>query len=319
MEAANITVDFPGPCADLPLDRSSNGWSNLGPSIFSETGDVSIPFNFSVYGTAYSSVEVFNGGFLLTPGDFGLAPFQTTIDTTGEASGTVWYKAIGSNTFAAAWDRVGVYVSNDSGPNTFQVIISDGTNEAMGLENNICFCYVDIGSADSYKGTNAFAGVFHGEGEVIKQIGFFDHPGTDYDGPYGSNDGWDYLDNQHFCFNLQEAPTESPSTAPSESPSVVPSEVPSISPAPSASPSESPAPSTLPTLRPSPSPSASPTLAPSSSGNLTLLGAIASAIISAILGLIGFVLFFFIGGSSDSSDSVTAITTEANRTDRLLF
>ena len=62
MQAANIAVDFPNPCVDLPLDRSGNGWSNLGPNDDGSAGNVPIPFVFSLFGTTYSSLWVNNNG-----------------------------------------------------------------------------------------------------------------------------------------------------------------------------------------------------------------------------------------------------------------
>ena len=121
--APDIAVNFPNQCADLPLDRLNDGWSNLGPNDDSSTKNVPIPFTFSLYGTPYSSLWVNNNGNISFDGpkasfspaafpntnDVIIAPWWTDIDTTGAASGTVWYKAIGPNTFAAVWDRVGVY------------------------------------------------------------------------------------------------------------------------------------------------------------------------------------------------------------------
>ena len=217
MAASDIEVVFPNPCATLPRDRAGNGWSSLPANDDDSTANLPIPFKFSLFGTPFTSLWVNNNGnlsFDVPVDEFRTVPFPssnyvmvagwwTDIDTEGGASGTVWYKTIGSNTFAAAWDRVGVFEDIDSGPNTFQIIISDGTNPDMGFGNNICFCYQDLGSirpaddAAEYTGT---VGANLGNGIDFFQVGRFDHSGTDYDGPSGINDGWDYLDNKSLCY-----------------------------------------------------------------------------------------------------------------------
>ena len=215
LAATNIEVVFPNPCVTQPLDRAGNGWSNLDRNDDGSTSNVAIPFTFSLYGTLYTSIWINNNGNISFDGpkarynpngfpnayDVMVAAWWTDIDTRGASSGTVWYKAIGSNSFAVVWDRVGAFPFIDTGPNTFQIMISDGTNQAMGLENNICLCYVDVGSISS---SFATAGANRGNGIDYNQVGLFDHPGTDYDGSFGNNDGWDYLDNQSFCLALKK-------------------------------------------------------------------------------------------------------------------
>ena len=198
--AANIEVVFPNPCATLPLDRTGNGWTSFGPTNDGYTGDLTIPFTFSLVGETYRNLRIFDNGFIQFPGsavDSNVLGFYTGIDTRGDASGLVWYKTIGMNTFAAAWDRVGVFEKDDSGPNTFQIMISDGTNPDMGMGNNVCLCYKDMGSRVLY---GANVGVSNSAGAYFP-LGFFDHPGTDYDGPDGINDGWDHLENKSICFH----------------------------------------------------------------------------------------------------------------------
>jgi hypothetical protein len=135
-KAADIAVFFSHPCATLPLDRTGNGWTSLGPTNDGYTGDLTIPFTFSLVGETYTSLVVYNNGFIAFssagPSWF-VNGWYTNIDTRGSTSGLVWYKAIGGNTFAAVWDRVGVYNQNDPDPNTFQIMISDGTNPDMGI------------------------------------------------------------------------------------------------------------------------------------------------------------------------------------------
>ena len=199
--AADIAVVFPNPCATLPLDRTGNGWTSLGPADGGFTGLLTIPFTFSLVGETYRNLRIFDNGFIQFPGsavDSNVLGFYTGIDTRGDASGLVWYKAIGGNTFAAAWDRVGVYNQDDSGPNTFQIMISDGTNSDMGLGNNVCFCYKELGSVNL--GGDAYVGITNSCGTVFP-LGQFDHAGTDYTGPDDTSAGWDHLENKSICFH----------------------------------------------------------------------------------------------------------------------
>jgi hypothetical protein len=196
--AANIEVVFPKPCATLPLDRAGNGWTSFGPRDSGFTAELPILFTFSFLGEAYTSLNVFNNGYIRLLGGTRTAfvnGWLTDIDTRGSASGLVWYKAIGANTFAAAWDRVGVYPSNDNSPNTFQIMISDGTNPDMGIGNKICLCYKNMGSVVG----NAVVSFSNGAGMSFR-VGVFDHAGTDYDGFGDTSAGWDYLDNKSFCY-----------------------------------------------------------------------------------------------------------------------
>ena len=204
MGAANIEVVFPNPCATLPLDRTGNGWTSFGPRNDGYTGDLTVPFSFTLFGKTYKKLQVNNNGFIylynVTGGLYSYVNgWSTDLDTRGDASGLVWYKTIGMNTFAAAWDRVGVLNRDDSGPNTFQIMISDGTNSDMGIGNNVCLCYKDMGSVGARA---AFIGITNNAGGYFPLLGVFDQPGMDYDGPKGFSNGWDYLDNKSFCYQM---------------------------------------------------------------------------------------------------------------------
>jgi hypothetical protein len=203
--APNIEVVFPNPCATLPLDRTGTGWTSFGPTDDDPTGIVNIPFTFSLVGETYTNLRVNNNGYMAFYGgvDSDVDGWFTDIDTRGDDSGLVWYKATRINTFAVVWDRVGAFLEDDSGPNdsapnTFQIMISDGNNSDMGIGNNICFCYKDMGSRARY---GANVGMSNTNGASFL-LGVFDHPGTDYDGPGDTSAGWDYLDNKSFCYPM---------------------------------------------------------------------------------------------------------------------
>lgn len=87
--------------------------------------------------------------------------------------------------FAVAWDNVDYYVLPPillgDKFNTFQVVISDGTDSSMGLGNNDCFCYTDMqwttgeasGGVSGLGGLPALVSANKGDGTSFFQIGRF--------------------------------------------------------------------------------------------------------------------------------------------------
>lgn len=101
----------------------------------------------------------------------------------------------------------GYYNENTDKRNTFQVVVSDGTNPKFnGLGNNVCFCYGDMdwstgsasGGIDGFNGVPATAGINRGISDNYVQMGRFGIPGDAYDGPGNATDGVDWLDFQGY-------------------------------------------------------------------------------------------------------------------------
>ncbi|UCG32460.1 MAG: hypothetical protein JSU68_12435, partial [Phycisphaerales bacterium] len=136
-----------------------------------------------------------------------VAPFWADVDTR-DGLGAVWYKLVDS-TLIVTWESVGYFSVHGDKRNTFQVALSDGTDPVIGLTKNVAFSYGDMQwtTGDASDGTGGFggspatAGANHGGGTDFFQIGRFDHPGDDYDGPGGNTDGVDFLDFQIFRFD----------------------------------------------------------------------------------------------------------------------
>lgn len=184
-------------------------------------GPIDLPFTFLLYGTEYTQLWINNNGNITfdrgyssyTPWGFPIsgspmvAPFFADVDTRS-GGGTVWYR-IEPNNLVVIWDHVGYYNQQTDKLNTFELVISDGTFAPIGLGNNVAFSYADMswttgsasGGSAGFYGSPATVGINHGNGVDYAQIGRFDHPGTDYDGPYGDNDGVDWLDCKLFVFN----------------------------------------------------------------------------------------------------------------------
>lgn len=205
---------------DLLVPWDSTFTLAMAPNDDGSTGQITLPFTFTLYGTPYNYCWVNNNGNVTfdyglssyTPWGFPsgdnpmLAPFFADVDTRG--AGSVWYK-IEANRMIVIWDHVGYFSYGVDKLNTFELIFSDGTDPLIGLGNNVAFSYADMawttgsasGGVDGFGGSAATVGINKGDNVEYAQIGRFDHAGIDYDGPYNNNDGVDWLDCQLFLFN----------------------------------------------------------------------------------------------------------------------
>jgi hypothetical protein len=195
------------------------------------TNVINLPFTFDLFGTPQTQVFINNNGNVSFGGGFSaftstgfpvagfpmIAPFWADVDTRGSLSGVVWFR-LEAHKLVVTWDHVGYYNIQTDKLNTFQLLISDGTDAGMGIGNNVCFCYGDMqwttgsasGGIGGFGGTPATVGVNQGNGVDFFQIGRFDHEGTDYDGPTGNADGVSFLDGQNQCFNVGSATNTPP-------------------------------------------------------------------------------------------------------------
>nr|WP_294859827.1 nidogen-like domain-containing protein [uncultured Fluviicola sp.] len=191
---------------------------------------ISLPFTFDFYGNTYNSLYINNNGnisFLAQYSTFTanpfpdasynmIAPFWGDVDTrdstmTGSI-GNVWFKMT-PNALVVVWDHVGYFNTHGDKTNTFQLVISDGTDPLIPIGNNVSFCYSDMqwttGDASSgiagFGGVPATVGVNYGNGVDYFQVGRFDQPGTGFDGPYNNSDQVDFLDNMEMYFNVAGA------------------------------------------------------------------------------------------------------------------
>jgi gliding motility-associated-like protein len=186
------------------------------------TAEIDLPFTFSLYGTDYTSCFINNNGNISFNNAYStfsssafptasfvmVAPFWADVDTRNTQSGLVYYK-VTDHSLTVIWDAVGYFNSQADKVNTFQLVITDGTDPVVPDGNNVSFCYGDMqwttGSASSgvngFAGTPATVGANLGDGTSFIQFGRFDHPGSDYDGPFNNADGVSWLDNTNFNFN----------------------------------------------------------------------------------------------------------------------
>lgn len=197
----------------MPPDYRNDDWSTVA---------LTLPFNFCFYGQQVNQVYINNNGNVSIGTAYSIfsassfpdptytmvAPFWADVDTRGPLSGLVYYK-IAPKYMIVQWDGVGFFNQKDSLLNTFQLIITDGSDPIINMGQNVAFCYKDMqwttGSAsqgvNGFGGIPATVGVNQGNGIDYIQFGLFDAPGGAYDGPYGNNDGVDWLDGQSFVLN----------------------------------------------------------------------------------------------------------------------
>ena len=201
----------------------------LGPNDDGSTSSLSIPFNFTMYGTNYTSLYIntngnvsfgasystFSSNPFPDPSFIMVAPFWGDVDTRG--TGTIMYK-ITPTAMYVNWEGVGYFNQATDKLNTFQLIITDGNDPVLPTGKNIAFCYGDMqwttgdasGGINGFGGTPSTVGVNKGDGISFIQLGRFDQPGAAYDGGGGLNDGVSWLDYQSLYFDVSSGTNIAP-------------------------------------------------------------------------------------------------------------
>ncbi|HMN97623.1 MAG TPA: CARDB domain-containing protein [Phycisphaerales bacterium] len=202
------------------------------------TGLLPLGFTFDLFGSTFTGAHINNNGNLTFTGPFSaftaqgfpvsgpvmVAPFWADVDTRPAASGKVWRKGVDSDgngqldTFVVTWDNVGYYNQQTDKRNTFQVVLTSGTNPVVGIGNNVAFSYDQMcwttgsasGGSGGFGGTPATVGVNKGDGVGFFQIGLFNKPDDSYDGPGGQTDGIQYLTGKLFTFSVAESSNQPP-------------------------------------------------------------------------------------------------------------
>ena len=185
---------------------------------------LTLPFSFNFYGTMRTQVYINNNGNVsfnmpysqFTANPFPdasynmIAPFWADVDTRDFApvgSGLVYYK-ITPTAMIVKWENVGYYDMHFDKLNTFQLIITDGTDPLLPPGMNVGYCYGDMQwttgdvTGGGGFGSPATVGVNQGNGVDYFQVGTFFQPTSNFDGPYNSPDGVDWLDNQGMYFDI---------------------------------------------------------------------------------------------------------------------
>lgn len=226
-KAQSRDLDSP-PCEAVPttgFDDPFGGEVYFDDSPPNGPFEVQIPFTFCFYGTDYNSFFINNNGNITFEESFAtfsstafpdatvppmIAPFWGDVDTGSPTNplGQVRYDVFPQYAIVS-WDTVGVFNENGALRNTFQLIITNGTSPVLPVNTNVGFLYGDMqwttgtasGGTNGFGGIPATVGVNRGDGVGYIQLGRFDAPGENYDGPFGANDQVSFLDNTVFFFN----------------------------------------------------------------------------------------------------------------------
>jgi Secretion system C-terminal sorting domain len=183
---------------------------------------IALPFTFSLFGDTYTEVYVNNNGnisfdnpytiFISSPFPSSnfvmLAPFWADVDTRGDDGqglngGQVVYRVTPTALYVN-WMGVGYFPSQTDKHNSYQLIITDGSDPAVPAGNNVSFCYKDMqwtSGGNGLNGSPATAGVNRGDGVDHAQVGRFVDDNDSYYGPYADTSGVSWLDSTHFYLN----------------------------------------------------------------------------------------------------------------------
>ncbi|CAN5589872.1 hypothetical protein BH11BAC1_BH11BAC1_17280 [soil metagenome] len=240
-ELCNCWIDRDGTWIIVPFDCvGASGGPGLAPEYRNDdwSACVGLPFNFCFYGQSVDSIFINNNGNVSIGTNYStyspisfptttfsmIAPLWSDVDTRGASSGLEYYK-LTSTHLIVQWDGVDYFNSDTSFGNlhqslynTYQLIITDGTDPILPAGQNVSFCYKDMQwtTGDASLGTNGFGGnpatcgVNQGNGIDYFQIGYYDTATTGWDGPYGANDGIYSLSNQSFNFNVCDSANTPP-------------------------------------------------------------------------------------------------------------
>jgi len=184
---------------------------------------INLPFTFSYYGVPRTSVFINNNGNIsfntpystYTANPFPdpsynmIAPFWADVDTRdfSQTLGSAVYYKLTPTAMIVKWENVGYFDLHFDKLNTFQLIITDGTDTLLPAGKNVGFCYGDMQwttgdiTGGGGFGSPATVGVNQGNGADYFQVGTFNQPTSAFDGPYNNPDGVNWLDNQGFYFN----------------------------------------------------------------------------------------------------------------------
>lgn len=225
----------------VPFDcAGGSGGPGLAPEYRNDdwSACVGLPFTFCFYGQSIDSVFINNNGNVsigtnyatFTANSFPdptysmIAPLWSDVDTRGPNSGIVYYK-LTSQHLIVQWEAVDYFWSDTTNPdphlslfNTYQLILTNGTDPILPTGQNVSFCYQDMNwttgdasdGVNGFGGTPATCGVNKGDGINYFQIGLYDTATSDWDGPYGLNDGIYSLSNQSFIFNVCDSANTPP-------------------------------------------------------------------------------------------------------------
>jgi len=211
------------PIPDNAIELDENT-PDSGNSLDGAWGPFDLEFEFCHFGINYDQFYInmkgnitfdnFNTSFVpagFPSDDFAMiAGYWADIDLQCAGCGTVYYWTTPTAAYITYLD-VGYYNQHGDLNNTFQIVITDQSDDVVGLGNNVGLFYQDMqwAAGDWNGGNNGFGGDAAGtvganrnDGVNFIQFGRFLDDSNDYDGPFGAVDGIDWLDDKSFVFNI---------------------------------------------------------------------------------------------------------------------
>lgn len=187
----------------IPLQFSYNFCGSFYSQVYINSNG-NVTFNDKYF--VYNSVGIPNSSTAVM-----IAPLWADYDIRNCENQRITYKSE-PNRFIITYNEVGYYNNKCDLTNTFQIVLTDGTDEYVGIGNNTAFYYGDVqwttGDAsygeNGFGGTPATVGINKNDGMSYAVIGRFNEAGEAYDGPEGEFDGVDYLDNKCFTFKSED-------------------------------------------------------------------------------------------------------------------
>ena len=179
------------------------------------TGNLALPFSVELFGQSYDSFwlninghvtfdAVPSGFFVDTDfpdGRVMLSPCHADIDLSCATCGEIYYK-ITDDAVYVNWVDVGHFNATSDQVQRFQLIFTSSTSNLLGDSNNVQFCYQDMQWTITDSSGSVELGASGGNATDNIEFGFFTLENSNvYDGPFGNNDGIDWLDNKAITFN----------------------------------------------------------------------------------------------------------------------
>lgn len=225
-----------GPCGCW-IEPDGNYSLAMAPNDDMSTDTIALPFTFNLFGNAYDTLWINNNGNVSFNGPWWtytaagfpdsnyvmVAPFWGDVDTRDTSfydadttndvpNGSVLYR-LTDHALYVNWVDVGYFSHHGDKRNSFQLIITDGTDPVIPDGNNVSFCYKDMQwtTGDASQGVNGFGGVAatvgvnQGNGVDHAQVGRFAIDDDSYVGPYTESSGINWLDSTHFYLNTAGA------------------------------------------------------------------------------------------------------------------
>lgn len=192
--------------------------------------EITLPFNFQLFGVSSNQVYINNNGNITLGGPLPsysaagfpfsgadvIAPFWADVDTRPSGGGQVFYK-LTPTALLVNWVAVGHYNQQTDRLNSFQAILTDGNDPLIGIGRNVAFCYLDMqwttgdasGGAQGFDGSPATVGVNDSNSGGFFQVGRFNQPGDHY-APAIDTSGVAWLNGRSFAFDLSTSPQNRP-------------------------------------------------------------------------------------------------------------